>query len=279
MTVIALTQEMGSLARDVAERVASELGLTLMRHEVVDSVSTRMHVPTSLINRLREGQAGAIERMRADRTSLAVYMTEEVLEAAARGNVVLRGWGATLLLRAVPHVVRVRVTRPFAQRVAWLQEHLGTDDVEAAEEEVRRSDRAHAARMQAQFGVTWGDPLLYDLVLNTERVSVESCAAQIVALSRRPEFAETEASRTMLRNLALDARVRAALRADETTREVDITVASDSGRVVLTGIVLHADEMPATERVVRAVPGVADVDNRLKVMAKSRLFPSAFPQR
>ena len=144
MTVIALTQEMGSLAKDVAARVAGELGLALMRHEVVDSVSTRMHVPTSLINRLREGQAGTIERMRADRTSLAVYMTEEVLEAAARGNVVLRGWGATMLLRAVPHVVRVRVTRPFAQRVAWLQERLGTDDVDAAEEEVRRSDRAHA---------------------------------------------------------------------------------------------------------------------------------------
>jgi cytidylate kinase len=278
MTVIALTQEMGSLAKDVAERVASDLGLALMRHEVVDHVSSRMHVPTSLINRLREGQAGTIERMRADRTSLAVYMTEEVLDAAARGNVVLRGWGATLLLRSVPHVVRVRVTRPFAQRVAWLMEHLGTDDRDAAEEEVARSDRAHAARMHAQFGVTWGDPLLYDLVLNTERVSVESCAEQIVALSRRPEFAETDASRAMLQNLALDARVRSALRADEATREVDVTVSSDSGRVVLTGIVLHADELPAAERVARTVPGVADVDNQLKVMAKSRLFPSAFPQ-
>jgi len=273
MTVIALTQEMGSLAKDVAERVAGELGLALMRHEVVDSVSTRMHVPTSLINRLREGQAGTIERMRADRTSLAVYMTEEVLEAAARGNVVLRGWGATMLLRAVPHVVRVRVTRPFAQRVAWLQERLGTDDVDAAEEEVRRSDRAHAARMHAQFGVTWGDPLLYDLVLNTERLSVESCAAQIVALARRPEFAETEASRTMLQNLALDARVRAALRADEATREVDVTVASDRGRVVLTGMVLAADEVPAAERIAASVPGVAAVDNRLRVIAKSKLFP------
>ena len=273
MTVIALTQEMGSLARDVAERVANELGLTLMRHEVVDSVSTRMHVPTSLINRLREGQAGTIERMRADRTSLAVYMTEEVLEAAARGNVVLRGWGATMLLRAVPHVVRVRVTRPFAQRVAWLQERLGTDDVDAAEEEVRRSDRAHAARMHAQFGVTWGDPLLYDLVLNTERLSVESCAAQIVALARRPEFAETEASRTMLQNLALDARVRAALRADEATREVDVTVASDRGRVVLTGMVLAADEVPAAARVAAAVPGVSAIENRLRVIAKSKLFP------
>jgi len=273
MTVIALTQEMGSLARDVAERVAGELGLALMRHEVVDHVSTRMHVPTSLINRLREGQAGALERLRADRTSLAVYMTEEVLDVAARGNVVLRGWGATMLLRAVPHVVRVRVTRPFAQRVAWLQERLGTDDVDAAEEEVRRSDRAHAARMHAQFGVTWGDPLLYDLVLNTERLSVESCAAQIVALARRPEFAETEASRTMLQNLALDARVRAALRADEATREVDVTVASDRGRVVLTGMVLAADEAPAAARVAAAVPGVSAIENRLRVIAKSKLFP------
>jgi hypothetical protein len=132
--------------------------------------------------------------------------------------------------------------------------------------------------MHAQFGVTWGDPLLYDLVLNTERVSVESCAEQIVALSRRPEFAETDASRAMLQNLALDARVRSALRADEATREVDVTVSSDSGRVVLTGIVLHADALPAAERVARTVPGVADVDNQLKVMAKSRLFPSAFPQ-
>jgi len=230
-------------------------------------------VPTSLIHRLREGKAGALERLRADRGSLAVYMTEEVLDVAARGNVVLRGWGATCLLRAVPHVVCVRVTRPFAQRVAWLQESLGNDDVGFVEEEIRRSDRAHAARMNAQFGVTWGDPLLYDLVLNTGRVSVESCAQQIAALARRPEFAETEASRAMLQNLALEARVRAALRADEATRAVDVTVASSAGRVVLTGMVLDADEMPAAARVAAAVPGVTSVDNRLRVMARSRLFP------
>ena len=190
-----------------------------MRHEVVDHVSSRMHVPTSLINRLREGKAGTLERLRADQASLAVYMTEEVLDVAARGNVVLRGWGATCLLRTVPHVVCVRVTRPFEQRVAWLQRAASaTTTSPSSREEIRRSDRAHAARMHAQFGVTWGDPLLYDLVLNTGRVSVESCAQQIAALAQRPEFAETEASRAMLQNLALEARVRSALRADEATQ-------------------------------------------------------------
>jgi cytidylate kinase len=273
MTVIALTQEMGSLAKDVAEQVARDLGLEVMRHEVVDSVSSRMLVSTSLIHRLREGKAGTIERFRADKASLAVYMTEEVLDVAARGNVVLRGWGATCLLRQVPHVVCVRVTRSFAKRVAWLQDHLGNDDAEFAEEEIRRSDRAHAARMHAQFGVSWGDPLLYDLVLNTDRISVESCAQQIAALTRRPEFAATDASRALLQNLALAARVRAALRADEATREVDVTIKSDAGHVVLTGMVLSADELPAAARVASAVPGVTAVDSRLKVMARSRLFP------
>jgi cytidylate kinase len=273
MTVIALTQEMGSLAKDVAERVAKDLGLEVMRHEVADAVSSRMHVPTSLIHRLREGKLGTIERLRADRASMAVYMTEELLDVAARGDVVLRGWGATCVLRQVPHVVCVRVTRSFEKRVAWLQQQLGSDDIGFVEEEIRRSDRAHAARMNAQFGVTWGDPLLYDIVLNTDRVSVESCAEQIAALSRRPEFAETEASRAMLENMAVEARVRAALRADEASRDVDVTVASDRGRVVLSGMVLDADELPAAERVAAAVPGVAAVENRLRVMARSKLFP------
>jgi cytidylate kinase len=278
MPVVALTQEMGSLSKDVAEALAGDLGLATVRHEVVEHVASKMLVSRSLIKRLREGKAGTIERLTADRKGMAIYSAEQVLEIAARGNVVLRGWGATCLLRPVPHVVCVRVTRPFARRVEWLMAQLDTDDTEFAADEIRRSDQAHASRMHAQFGVTWGDPLLYDLVLNTERISVESCVQQIVALSRRPEFAETEASRALLRNLALDAHVRAALRADEATREVDVTVTSDCGRVVLTGIVLHAEELPAAERVARAVPGVAGVDNRLKVMAKSRRFPSAFPQ-
>jgi cytidylate kinase len=73
----------------------------------------------------------------------------------------------------------VRVTRPFEQRVAWLMEHLGTEDRDAAEAEVRRSDHAHATRMNAQFGITWGDPLLYDLVLNTSTFN-QSSAVELI---------------------------------------------------------------------------------------------------
>jgi len=275
MPVIALTQEMGSLAKDVALRLAEAGGLAVMRNEVVDNVAGRMQVPASLIRRIREGKAGLVERLSTDRDQLALFTAEEVFAQAVRGNVVLRGWGATCLLRPVQHVVRVRVTRPFELRLAWLMEHLGTEDREAADNELRRSDAAHAARMNAQFGVTWGDPLLYDLVLNTERVSVEGCVEQILQLARRPEFQETDASRAVLEGLALSARVRAALRANEASADVDVQVDAREGNVSLSGIVANEGERAEAQRVATTVAGVGRVENNLRVMTVTRRFAHA----
>jgi cytidylate kinase len=275
MPVIALTQGMGSLAQDIAEQLAKELQLTTLQHEVAERVADKMHVSKSLISRLRSGKAGTIERLTADREGMAIYTAEEVLETAARGNVVLRGWGATALLRPVPHVPCVRILRPFAKRVQWLMTELDTDDIDAAEAEIKRSDEANAARMHDQFGVNWGDPVLFDLVLNTDRLSVDTCVQQIKNLLARPEFAETDASRALLKAMALHARVRAALRANEATREVNITIEGSDAKVVLRGIVVNAAEKAAVEQVATTVAGVESVDNQLRVMGPSRLFPSA----
>lgn len=275
MPVIALTQEMGSLAKDVALRLAEVGNLAVMRNEVVDNVAGRMQVPASLIRRLREGKAGLVERLSTDREQVALFTAEEVFAQAVRGNTILRGWGATCLLRPVRHVVRVRITRPFEQRVAWLMDHLGTDDREAAESEVRRSDSAHATRMNAQFGVTWGDPLLYDAVLNTDRVSIDSCVDQILQLSRRAEFQETAESRAVLEGLALSARVRAALKANDSTSNVDVQIDARDGRVTLNGIVVSDREREETERVATTVAGLGRVDNRLHLMKVTRKFTYA----
>jgi cytidylate kinase len=275
MPVIALTQGMGSLAQDIAEQLARDLGLTALQHEVAERVANKMHVSKSLIGRLRGGKAGAIERLTADRSSMAVYSAEEVLETAARGNVVLRGWGATALLRPVAHVPCVRIMRPFAKRVDWLMAELDTDERDLAEAEIRRSDHANATRMHDQFGVDWGDPVLFDLVLNTDRLSVDTCVQQIKGLLARPEFAETEASRAQLQGMALAAHVRSALRAHDDTHDVNINIECSDGRVSLTGIVLNAAERKLTEQVAAAVPGVTGVDNQLRLMSPSRLFPSS----
>ena len=272
MPVIAMTQEMGSLSKDVAMELATSMNLAVMRHEVVDHVAGKMHVSTSLINRLREGKAGIIERVTTDAERVALYSAEEMFELANKGNVVLRGWGATCLLRPVQHVVCVRITRSFGKRVEWLMNNLETDDREFAENEIRRSDHAHASRMHQQFGVTWGDPVLYDMVLNTDRLSVHSCVEQIRQLTTRPEFQESEESRKLLANMTLAARVRAALKTHEPTQEVNITIEARNGRLLLSGIVLNPAEKNEVEKVTAQVAGVSGVDSKLRLMSPSRTF-------
>ena len=274
MPVIALTQGMGSLAQDVAERLADDLKLTTLQHEVAEHVAQKMHVSKSLISRLRAGKAGPIERLRTDSHEIAVYTAEDILDAAARGNVVIRGWGATQLLRPVPHVPCIRIMRPFEKRVEWLMKELDTDDRHLAEKEIQRSDHANATRMHEQFGVTWNEPVLFDMVLNTDRLSVDTCVQLIKDLLKRPEFAETDASRALLQCMALSAHVRAALSAHEETNAVNVLIESQDGRVTLRGMVANDAERTATQRVAAGVPGVASVDNQLHAMSDAKHFPT-----
>jgi hypothetical protein len=129
--------------------------------------------------------------------------------------------------------------------------------------------------MHRQFGATWGEAMQYDLTLNTERLSIDTCVEQIKLLLNRPEFKETRASHAMLANLTLEYHVRAALRANHKTAEVKVAISADHGKVVLEGIAINADERHLTVEVISKVAGVKSVENKLKVMKDVKLFPGS----
>jgi cytidylate kinase len=270
MPVIAMTMEVGTRGSEVAAGLAQALGLASVGHELAERVADKMHVKKSLLQRLREGKASMLERISTSQTEVAVFTAEEVYAVARAGNVVIRGWGSTLLLRPVPHIPCVRVCAPMEARVKSLMQRLDTDDEEFIAEEIRRSDEAHAAAMKTRFHVTWGDPLLYDLTLNTERVSIPSCIEQVIALMRRPEFQETPESQARLANLALEAQVRAAFLSHPPTEHVDVTVVADSGRITLRGMVQDDAERKAATEVVHKVPGVQHVHSELRTIRRPR---------
>lgn len=273
MTVISMSQEMGSLGKDVAHQVAEALGLTLVRDQMVsDMIAAKMKTSKSAIRRYREGQASLLERLGTSRQTLAVYSAEEVYEYAAKGNVLIRGWGATYLLRPVSHVIRVRVCAPFEKRVQSLMERLDTDDETLVRDEVRRSDEIRSANIKYWFQETKGDPLDYDLVLNTDRLSIESCVEFLKFAVNRPEYQETEASRRLLINLALESKVRFALKSNSETENIEISVEADNAKIILSGVVVDDKEREACERTVAEVSGVQEVDNQLKMIRRTKSF-------
>ncbi|HKA46356.1 MAG TPA: cytidylate kinase family protein [Burkholderiales bacterium] len=266
MPFVAMTREMGSLGKDVAAAVADRLGKQVVHHEIIDSLASKMRLRKSHVIRFLEGKSGIWERLTTDKTSLSIYTADETFALVESGRVaVIRGWGAAHLLRPVPHVVSVRVCAPLPVRVKRMMERLHTDDRDFVENEIRLSEEAHGAITRRHFGISWQHSDQYDLVLNTERLTVEECADEVMNLLDDPTFQETAESQRIFRNLALTAHVRSALRHDERTARFQIAVAADDGVVSLSGLIGPGQSAEHATEVARQVSGIKDVVNRLRV--------------
>jgi cytidylate kinase len=268
MPIIAMTREMGSLGKDVASAIAVRLGKPVVHHEIIDQLANKMRLRKSHVIRFLDGKANILERLTTDQTSLSIYTADETLALAESNSVsVIRGWGAAHLLRPISHVICVRVCAPVPVRVQRMMERLNTDDEEFVINEIKLSEEAHGAITRRHFGISWQHSDRYDLVLNTERMSVEECADEIMALAADPQFQETEHSRQMLENLALESHVRAALRAHPHTKKMNIAVSADRGIVTIAGVVGRGSEPVFASEVAAAVPRVKDIRNHLKIGA------------
>jgi len=131
------------------------------------------------------------------------------------------------------------------------------------------SEEAHTAITKRHFGVNWKDSEHYDLVLSTERLTVEECVDEVESVMKRPGFQETPESVRMVEDLSLEWAVRSSLRRDARTADVAITVRGDGGVVHLSGVVEGLIQIAAAAEVAAATEGVTSVDNQLKAAAST----------
>lgn len=266
MPLIAMNREIGSLGKDVAQGLADLLGIKIQHHEIIDHLANRARVRKSHVVSFLEGTQGLFERLTTDQLSLRILTADEIVSLAAShpGGIVLRGWGATSLLKDVPHVVRVCITASRRERVSRMMERLDTTDATQVGRIVDHNDEAAQAVMRRHFHIDVRDINEYDLGFNTDRISAAECVDKIAAVLKSPRFAETEESRAKLRDVATMHQVRAALRTHPSTGHCSVRVTVDKGRVTLQGVVNNIDEKLACDEIASRLKGVVSLDNRLR---------------
>jgi len=160
----------------------------------------------------------------------------------------------------VPHALRVRLVAPFEHRVKqWIKrtaEMTGeTPNQRAAADFVRRDDAEKAGRMRYLYEVDIADPLLYELIINTEKLRHEAVVEILERLVRRPEMATTEEGRRIVASRALASRVQVALATHADTRRYRINVEAQGDVVTLEG----TTALERAVEVAQKVPGVREV--------------------
>jgi len=199
--IVAIGRELGSGGREVGERVARELGAELLDNQIIDLVAARIGAPTAYVRARDENVETFVDRLFRVITSAypeayaaqglpdwseerMVQLTGSIIqEHAGAASLVVIGRGAPMLLRERRDAVRVFITAPVSVRVARLRERTGCSADDAARE-IKKSDQHRFAYMQQYYSVDWRDPTLYDLIVNTEHVSVDAAASLIIQAGR-----------------------------------------------------------------------------------------------
>jgi CMP/dCMP kinase len=191
---VTISREYGSGGGEIASRLARRLGWDLVDHAIVERTARTLGTTLEDAEAHDESVGGilarVLESMRGfDPASMAMAgvppegflltedyrrTTEEIVRAAAeRGRVVIVGRASSVLLADRWEVMHVRVVAPFAQRVAYVMRREALDS-HAAEARIRHKDHERASYLERVYHHRPDESYLYDLVLNTSRLDLES---------------------------------------------------------------------------------------------------------
>lgn len=198
--VVTISREVGSGGATVAKLVAQQLDFKLWDREILEAMAQRLKSELHQVEKFDEAvpsQIDTILRATMERVpSSATYkriLRELLTEISEPGKVVILGRGAAYVL---PQALRVRVVAPIDERVARVSELEGLSERDARKM-VQKIDKRRISYGHTHFRVDLDNPLLYDLVISTERTSLEHAAAQVICavMQRRAALEEKAAPR------------------------------------------------------------------------------------
>jgi hypothetical protein len=208
---VTISRQAGCGAVEVAEKLAGYLQphtpkdappWTVFDRNLVEKVLEDHHLPQRIGKFMPENWISEIEDtidelfgLHPPAWILVRQTAETILRLARLGNVILIGRGSNIITAKLEQVFHVRLLAPLEKRILQIQKSDQLDR-NGAVELIRREDRGRKRYLKRYYKKDIGDPLLYDLTINTGRVGFDEAARIIAdAVTRRmPERSDKPSS-------------------------------------------------------------------------------------
>ncbi|HEY3345824.1 MAG TPA: cytidylate kinase-like family protein [Anaerolineaceae bacterium] len=190
MGTITISREIGSSGCQVARAAAQRLGYQVVWRDAINQAAMRAGAPEMALAVIDDlGLLGLHPDPRAVQAYLRA-IAQVLVELADAGDTVIIGRAGQVILRSREDVFHVRVMAPVETRVARLAASRGITP-QAAHAQVTASDRSRSLYLRQNYSAAWDDPDLYDLILNTARLTAED-AGDLIARASKFQFSATQ---------------------------------------------------------------------------------------
>ncbi len=268
MAIITISREMGSGGIPIAHKAAEKLGYTLVDGDEISKVASAYGLTPESLEKADEKPPAFVEKV-DEQIEIDFHRLELIiLEYALKGNVIIYGRGGQDLLRGINSVLRVRIVAPFEERVErWAEREWLDPDL--ARILVRKSDQQRAGFIKYYFDRNWDDPLNYDLLVNTSRLSEESAVKLICeGVKDRNLLERKDPGKKILKDRIIGKKAEVKLLADkiiEGLHHYHFHLSVQDGNVRLDGYLHGEDQRTAVLATLRTVEGVRKIDDHLEI--------------
>ena len=189
MAIITISRQNGSLGDEIAEALASRLGTTVIsRKYALDNFFGQINPGT--LDRLNESAKFFATTLPGSDKTYADILFERIRTLASESrdkDLIILGMGGSVLLSGFPGALHVRVTASETTRVNTIARkyRITTDE---AYEVLNIADRKHRKFVRTLYGKDITSPEQFDLILNTDRLSVDECVDSIAELARKRDL-------------------------------------------------------------------------------------------
>jgi cytidylate kinase len=260
MAIITISRQLGSLGREVAQGAAEKFHYEYVDKEKVAEALAQYGLLAPDVDMFDEKKPSLWYSFQLQRKKFLHSLEAVIYDFARKGNVVIVGRGGQVLLKDLRGVLHVRIIAPLDVRIKRILELAGGDE-KRANRILNRSDRDSSGFLRSFFDVDWEQQSLYDLIINTEKLSVETClkmiGESISSLEINEGGKEVEAT---LADLALTQKAEVALMGVLEIGFGNLTVQVSRGVVRLSGHVASAPLKEDCLRAVKLIQGVNRVD-------------------
>jgi CMP/dCMP kinase len=178
MTAITISRQYGSLGCEIAQMVGQELGYRVIYRELITQAALDCGSPEVALAVIDElglfGLTPSHKEFESYRSKLACVMNS----LADEGNVILIGRAGQLILHERKDVLHIRIVAPLKVRAARIAARLEISE-KAAMAQIKASDFNRKQFLKRLYKVSWDDPSLYHLVLNSGFLTSE-LASQLI---------------------------------------------------------------------------------------------------
>lgn len=187
---VTISRQAGAGGITIGEKLADYLNKkltgkspwTVFDKNLVDEVMDRYELPKRILPYFKEARVSAIEDALEDllgvhppHFTLVEKTNQTIMNLARRGRTILVGRGSSVITRFTEGGVHIRLVGSTKARKKHIEEHYKLTDKEA-EAFIDQEDIGRTQYLKKYFDRNVNDPLLYDVVINTDMVSYDDTA-------------------------------------------------------------------------------------------------------